>query len=174
MKNESVILNEILNARETRANTQKELIDRYKTTLVSFTLNIPGAEKNSPVLTRIHEMGIDLLEEELRKHNIKIVHKVIRNSAAGAEAFISMDADPLDVKTITVGIEEKDEIGRLFDFDVLTIKMEQVSRTQIGLNERKCLLCNGRAKVCGRSRKHSIEDLLNKVNRIIDAYDNLR
>ncbi|MFC6604240.1 citrate lyase holo-[acyl-carrier protein] synthase [Ectobacillus funiculus] len=69
MKNESVILNEILNARETRANTQKELIDRYKTTLVSFTLNIPGPEKNSPIFTKVHEEGICLLEEELRNQH---------------------------------------------------------------------------------------------------------
>ena len=72
---------------------------------------------------------------------------------------------------MTVAIEEKNEVGRLFDFDVFTIKMEQVSRSQIGLKERKCLLCNDSAKVCGRSRKHSTEDFLNKINRLLYKYN---
>ncbi|MFB9760289.1 citrate lyase holo-[acyl-carrier protein] synthase [Ectobacillus funiculus] len=167
MKNESVILNEILNARETRANTQKELIDRYKTTLVSFTLNIPGPEKNSPIFTKVHEEGICLLEEELRNQHKKILYKITRNTAAGAEAFMVIDADPLDVKKIAVFIEEKNKVGRLFDFDVFTNKMEQISRSQLGLNERMCLVCNDSAKVCGRSRKHSTEELLEKLYGLI-------
>lgn len=172
MRNESLILNEILNARENRANTQKELIDRFKTTLVSFTLNIPGAEKNSPIFTRVHKEGIYLLEEELRKQNIKILYKVTRNSAAGAEAFIIVDADSLSIKKVTVSIEELNETGRLFDFDVFNTRMEQISRSQIGLNERKCLVCNDSAKVCGRSRKHSTEELLVKIDQLIDKYKN--
>src|SRR5690349_21525265 len=154
MKNESVILNEILDARETRANTQKELIDRYKTTSVSFTLNIPGPEKNIPIFTKVHEEGIYLVEEELQNQHKKILYKITRNTASGAEAFMVIDADPLDVKKITVFIEEKNEVGRLFDFDVFSNKMEQISRSQLGLNERMCLVCNDSAKVCGRSRKH--------------------
>jgi holo-ACP synthase len=170
MRNESLILNEILNAREKRANTQKELIDRFKTTLVSFTLNIPGAQKNSPIFTRVHKEGIHLLEEELQQQNIKILYKATRNSAAGAEAFIIVDADSLSIKKVTVSIEELNETGRLFDFDVINTRMEQISRSQIGLNERKCLICNDSAKVCGRSRKHSTEELLVKIDQLVDKY----
>lgn len=79
--------------------------------------------------------------------------------------------DPMNLKKITVSIEEKNELGRLFDFDVLNTKGENISRIQIGLQERKCLLCNENAKGCGRSRKHSIDDLLNKVNQIIKNFN---
>ncbi|MDP4157709.1 MAG: citrate lyase holo-[acyl-carrier protein] synthase, partial [Bacillota bacterium] len=109
---------------------------------------------------------------ELRKQNIKILYKATRNSAAGAEAFIIVDADSLSIKKVTVSIEELNETGRLFDFDVFNTRMEQISRSQIGLNERKCLVCNDSAKVCGRSRKHSTEELLVKIDKLIDKYKN--
>ncbi|HEY8804296.1 MAG TPA: citrate lyase holo-[acyl-carrier protein] synthase [Clostridium sp.] len=169
MDNESVILKEILEARENRARMQIKLINMFKTTLVSFTLNIPGQEKRSSIYIKLHEIGIYLLEEELRKQKIEVVHKIVKITTAGAEAFLNIDADPMHLKKITVSIEEKNELGRLFDFDVFTINGEQISRRQIGLPERKCLLCNENAKVCGRSRKHSIDDLLNKVHQVINA-----
>ena len=73
MNNESLTLKEILEARETRARTQRALINTFRTTLVSFTLNIPGVEKNNTIFFEVHEMGIRLLEEELKKNNIKLV-----------------------------------------------------------------------------------------------------
>jgi holo-ACP synthase len=173
MNKESRVLEEILKAREKRAKTQRELINIYRTTLISFTLNVPGAEKNNPSFTKIHEIGIHLLEEELRKQNIKLIHKIVQITADGDEAFLTVGSDSLSVKRITTAIEEKHELGRLFDFDVFNINGEQVSRIELGLPERKCLLCNDSAKVCGRSRKHSVDELLNKVYELIDYYSNL-
>lgn len=170
MNSEMQVLDEILKAREQRARTQSELINIFRTTLISFTLNIPGSEKNNPSFTKVCAIGIDLLEEELKKQNIKIINKVVRNSAAGAEAFLNVAADAISVKRITVSIEEKNDLGRLFDLDVFTSSGELISRSQLALSERKCLLCGESAKVCGRSRKHSIEELLNKVYDIIDIY----
>jgi holo-ACP synthase len=170
---ESRILEEILEAREKRSKTQRELINIYRTTLISFTLNVPGAEKNNPIFTKINEMGIQLLEEEMRRQNIKLVHKIVQITADGDEAFLNINWDSLSVKKITAAIEENHKLGRLFDFDVFNTKGEQVSRRELDLPERKCLVCNDSAKVCGRSRKHSIEELLNKIHELIDGYSNL-
>ncbi len=167
MNSESLILKEILEARENRAKTQRELINIFRTTVVSFTLNIPGPEKTNSILNKVHEKGIWLLEEELGKQNINIVGKVVKSTAAGDEAFFTVDVDAINVKKVTASIEDKSELGRLFDFDVFTADAKQVSRSEIGLSERKCLLCNDSAKVCGRGRKHSINDLLNKIYQII-------
>lgn len=170
MSIENFILKEILAAREKRACTQRELINDFKTTLVSFTLNIPGEEKNSAAFTKVHEEGIYLLEEELKKENINIVHKMVNETAAGLEAFFNVDGDSMHIKKITVSIEEKDDIGRLFDLDVFTAAAEQVSRSQLGIPPRKCLICNESAKVCGRSRKHSIEELVNRIQQLISNF----
>jgi holo-ACP synthase len=168
MNKEEQVLNEILNAREKRAELQRELINIYKNTLISFTLNIPGVEKHNPTFNKIHESGILLLEEELDKKNIKLIHKIVQTTADGDEAFLIVDAGPWCVKRITTSIEESHRFGRLFDYDVLNKNGEQVSRSGIGLHERKCLLCNNNAKACGRSRKHSVDELLNKIYEMID------
>lgn len=170
MKSTSNILDEILEAKEKRAQIQKELLNMFKATLISFTLNIPGAEKNNESFAKLHKKGICLLEEELKKHNVEILYKMLNNSAAGAEAFLNVDADALIVKRITVSIEENHKLGRLFDFDVFTKTGEQISRTDLGVSERKCLLCGENAKVCGRSRKHPVEELLNKVYELMDEF----
>ena len=170
MNKEGQVLEEILKARENRAIIQRELISTYKTTLISFTLNIPGAEKNNLTFTKVHETGIHLLEEELRAQNIKLVHKTVQITADGDEAFLVVDAGQWRIKRITVAIEEKYKFGRLFDFDVFNSNGEQVSRSEIGVHQRKCLLCTDSAKVCGRSRKHSIEELMSKINGLIKDF----
>ena len=43
----------------------------------------------------------------------------------------------------------------------------KISRKDLGFPERKCLLCNNPACQCGRSRKHSIEELRKKIYGII-------
>ncbi|MCB2338988.1 citrate lyase holo-[acyl-carrier protein] synthase [Clostridium estertheticum] len=170
MYSESIILKEILEAREKRARTQTKLISMFKTTLVSFTLNIPGQEKNNNIFKKAHELGINLLEKELGIQNVKVVNKVVNFTVAGTEAFLNIDMDPIQLKKITVSIEEKSDLGRIFDFDVINTNGEQISRRQLNLAQRKCLLCNENAKVCGRSRKHSIDDLLIKIYQVINSH----
>ncbi|NRY63176.1 citrate lyase holo-[acyl-carrier protein] synthase [Clostridium beijerinckii] len=168
MNKKEQVIEEILNAREKRAEMQRELINIYKNTLISFTLNIPGVEKHNPTFTKIHENGIELLEEELEKQNIKLLHKIVQTTADGDEAFLVVDADQWRVKRVTTSIEENHKLGRLFDFDVINVNGEQVSRSGIGLHSRKCLLCNNSAKACGRSRNHSVSELLYKIYELID------
>ncbi|MBR4411438.1 MAG: citrate lyase holo-[Firmicutes bacterium] len=69
-----------------------------------------------------------------------------------------------------------------FDMDVLVINddavpdekghyrltdIRSISRSQLGAGPRKCLLCGENAKACARSRAHSMDDLLNKINEIL-------
>ncbi|WP_238918559.1 citrate lyase holo-[acyl-carrier protein] synthase [Clostridium sp. YIM B02555] len=168
MIKEKQVLEQILDAREKRAEKQRELINIYQNTLISFTLNIPGVEKQNPTFTNIHKKGIELLEEELSKQNIKLLCKIVQTTADGDEAFLVVDAGQWVIKRITTAIEESHKLGRLFDFDVINKNAEQVSRSEIGLHLRKCLLCNNSAKACGRSRNHSVSELLDKIYELID------
>ena len=47
--------------------------------------------------------------------------------------------------------------------DVIDVNFEKLSRKSF----RKCLICEEQAQECGRSRKHSIEELQNKVEEIL-------
>lgn len=169
MIKEKQVIEQILDAREKRAEKQRELINIYQNTLISFTLNIPGAEKRNPTFSKIHKKGIELLVEELIKQNIKLLCKTVQISADGDEAFLVVDADPWIIKRITTSIEENHKLGRLFDIDVINKNGEQVSRSGIGLHSRRCLLCNNSAKECGRSRSHSVSELLAKIYELIDS-----
>lgn len=163
------MLYKILEGKEKRACLQKKLITKYKNTLVSFTLNIPGISKLGENLKKVHEKGIKELEDELLKKNILVKYKKINSSNAGYEAFFCIAKDSITIKKITTDIEERSKLGRLFDFDVFDNNYKLLSRTELGLPKRKCLLCDGIAAECSRSRKHPIEDILNKINEIIET-----
>ena len=48
--------------------------------------------------------------------------------------------------------------------DVIDINFEKLSRKSF----RKCLICEAQAQECGRSRKHSVEELQNKIEEILN------
>ncbi|WP_242874785.1 MULTISPECIES: citrate lyase holo-[acyl-carrier protein] synthase [Clostridium] len=159
---------EILEGREKRAQLQRQLITEYKSTLISFTLNIPGINKLGKNFKKVYEKGIEELEEEFLKKNILVMYGKTNSSNAGYEAFFCVAKDPITIKKMTTDIEERSKLGRLFDFDVFDNNYKLLSRTEVGLPRRRCLLCDGIAAECSRSRKHSVEDVLNKINEIIE------
>lgn len=170
MDNKNKNIYEILLGRERRADTQKKLLEIYKTPLVSFSLNIPGAEKISPSFYKVFKTGVICFEEKLLKNNMKAVYKKEDQSAAGYEAFYCINADARDIKRLTVSIEEEHSLGRLFDFDVFDAEGNHLKRVELGLPERKCLICGEKAVLCSRSRKHSADELLKKINSMINEF----
>ena len=96
----------------------------------------------------------------MRIRNLKI-QELDENT--GNELFISVNSLAEKIKNITVTIEESSQLGRLFDIDVIDVNFEKLSRKSF----RKCLICEEQAQECGRSRKHSIEELQNKVEEIL-------
>ncbi|OPJ56455.1 citrate lyase holo-[acyl-carrier protein] synthase [Alkalithermobacter paradoxus] len=164
-------LQKVLYGREQRVKLQRELLKNYKVPLISFTLNIPGPEKNSILFNEIHSIGVHVLEKELEDRNIHIVYSQSNSSFAGLEKFLCVDWDVDSIKRLTVSIEQNHDLGRLFDFDILSEDGHQISRESLGLQGRKCLLCGEKPIVCIRSKKHSLDELLNAVHAIIRKYE---
>jgi len=160
---EQVTLKELLEAREARAAHQWELMNRYpQYSLISMTLNIPGPIKDSSKYRDALVFGVS----ELKKHLEEVVFEEIRWLKTGSEAFLVVNEQAFDVKKKAVMVEEESPVGRLLDIDVIG-KEGPVSRTEVGGEPRKCLLCDDDAKVCARSQKHSLEELLIKIDEII-------
>ena len=61
--------------------------------------------------------------------------------------------------------------GRLMDIDVIGPGRSPVSREEMGLPPRKCLLCNHPARYCMRARNHSTEELLIKIRQMVAEYE---
>ena len=70
-----VTLMEMLGARESRASRQRELLERHRCPVVSFTLNIAGPVKNGPVLRRAFREGLLRLEDALAAQGLRPLHQ---------------------------------------------------------------------------------------------------
>ena len=153
-------LAELLLAREERAARQKELLEIYNATLISFTMNIPGPVKNSPLITAGFLLGVQLLEAQLRPF---LYGEDRIDSPTGCQGYYVLREDPYRVKDICTRLEDSSPIGRLFDFDVLTPTGEKLSRSR----PRSCLLCGEDARICRRRGSHSLSDLEGEVQRLL-------
>lgn len=172
MADNGVFLRNLLQAKEKRAKRQQTLIGTYRSSLISFTLNIPGPEKDSNLYRQVSAEGIKELESRLNSKGITIIYGETQNGISGPEAFVCMAEKGETLKKITVDIEESHPLGRLFDFDVFDQDCCQVERAQLGMKARKCFLCPESAAVCARSRRHSLQELLIHCDKQIREYFN--
>ncbi|MDR7871101.1 MAG: citrate lyase holo-[acyl-carrier protein] synthase [Tissierellaceae bacterium] len=171
MIDEKVIL-EILQSREDRRDKQLDLLKEYKSSLISFTLNTPGVIKDNEMYREIHEEGIDAITKILKKNNIMIIYKEVINKHTGSEGYMAVDLEALELKKMLVELEESHSLGRIFDIDVFDKEHNQISRIDIGLNSRRCLLCNKDARVCAKEKDHTYEDLYNGIVTLWKDYKN--
>lgn len=173
MTEHSVTLRELLDSRERRAARQRELLAAYggeDGILLSVTLNIPGPVKDRPQYRRAMEEGLRRLRGLLPDE--AVVHEETHNLNTGPEGYLCLDGramNPLQAKQMAVEAEAADSLGRLLDIDVITAA-GGVSRSDLGLSGRRCLLCGEDAKVCARSQRHPMEELLAEIDRILTGF----
>lgn len=165
-----VELSQMLEARERRVWLQQAILKAYPVTLVSFTLNIAGPIKVFPLAVRSYEEGLELIRCQCKAWGLPIVHTQEVRESSGYECFLSVDAPALKVKEILSHLEGQISLGRLFDMDVLDTDGQKLSRTQLGLPERTCLVCGRPAFECSRARKHSLDDILRQTVSIMWDY----
>ena len=167
MKNVTVF--QMAEARDRRKEYQSTLINTHKYPLISFTLNIPGPVKNTPAFKRIFEEGCRQITNRLSDNIVSINS---RDELTGLEAYYSISLSAKEIKQITVEIEVSHRLGRLFDIDVIDVNHLSISRKDLDLEQRKCLICEKPAFICGRNRTHTVEVLLDKIDQI-SAYLNI-
>ena len=162
-----VSITQILDAREQRVIHQKELLERYGKSLICFTMNIAGPVKDSDLIRAGFSLGDRLLSAQLKGSGIRILHREADFSPTGPTGFYVADADALTLKKLTCQVEDHSPVARLFDMDILAADGSKYSREQLGLESRKCLLCENDARICGRSRAHTVEQLQEETTRLL-------
>ena len=155
----SASLDDVLSARERRLAVQKELLCRYQRPLVSFTLNIAGPYKNTPLIALVFDAWI---KEILRRLGSPLACWESR-TAAGPEAVFVYDDPAEALKTIAVQMENEGTIGRLLDIDVIDVNGEKLSRP----HQRRCLVCGGPVTPCARSRRHPLKEIVARTDAIL-------
>ena len=154
-----VSLHDILAARETRAQFQKELLQSYGCPLVCFTMNIAGPVKTSPLILRGFREGLAALDDRLPQ---VLCRKTLEN-ATGPEGYFAVNADAAFIKQLCADIEETHPLGRLFDMDVLDTDGRKLERD----TQRGCLVCGKPGRACAASRAHSVELLRQVTGQIL-------
>lgn len=160
-------LPQMLNAREQRAALQNRLLGSCRCPLVSFTLNIPGPVKVLPLVPQAFDAGISKIEDALADQGLPVVRREQVIQATGLEAMWAVEADAVRLKTLMAAIEDGGGLGRLFDIDVLDAGGKKLSREDLGLPPRKCLLCEQPAHACARSRTHTVMELTERIESIL-------
>lgn len=159
-----ITLEELLLSREKRAHIQGEMIRQNGAPLISFTMNIPGPEKTSPIIERAFDLGVSLILSELDDGAL-IMHKEERSNA-GPVSFFSVKTDAKKLKRALVRIEDTHPIGRLFDMDVIDTDGRHLTRDF----ERGCMICAAPGRACAAGRLHSVDELVLKTYEILTEY----
>ncbi len=160
---QQVSLSQVLEAREQRVYRQRELIAQYGLPLISFTMNIAGPVKNTPMIRRGFRLGRQMLLEQLHLSGISTVYQEQKDAVTGCEALFVIQGEPDQVKRITCSVEDHAPLGRLYDMDVIGTDGAKLDRPE----PRRCLICGNSARECARSRTHSVEELQRATQELL-------
>jgi len=163
-----VTLTELLESRDNRRRRQQSwLADANGLTLAVLTIVMPGSVKRDDVSLAVARAAVTALDEEFGA----LITKVETfDLSTGFESFMLIDAPASEVKRRTCSLEDTHPLGRLFDIDVIDAAGIPMSRTALGVPARKCLLCDDDARVCMRSGRHSYDELLDHICRMVRSY----
>lgn len=156
----------MLAAREKRAASQQAFRERYHSPLLSFCLNIPGPVKTTPELRTLFDQTCHEIQACLRDLGLTIADSQTIHEATGDEYLLAFAGDAPTVKAAMTQLEESRPLGRLFDIDILTAEGQKLSR----LVPRRCLLCDRQAQDCARSRRHSVRELTDRIETLLQEY----
>lgn len=163
-----VTLEHVLANRERRVSRQKKWVKDYSLPLISFTINMVGEVKRNMASSIAFERGYYAILAACANHELAIKSIEKFSSNTGVELLIAVESTSSErVKRLMVAIEDEHPLGRLFDIDVLDSTGVALSRDHLQLGRRQCLVCENDAKVCARSRAHSLSELTHKMSEML-------
>lgn len=163
-----ITLDMLLESREKRWQLQRQLIqDNPGLTLVCLTVIMPGNVKRNAQSLVVAHAAVEAIQEAFGP---SIQWQREQDLSTGYEGYYLVDMSMIDCKRLACEIEDNHPLGRLFDIDVINTHVEPVSRSVIGREGRKCLLCDQDARYCMRNHTHSRDELQQKIQQMIEAY----
>lgn len=163
-----ITLDMLLESREKRWQLQRQLIqDNPGLTLVCLTVIMPGNVKRNAQSMVVAHAAVEAIQEAFGQ---SIQWQREQDLSTGYEGYYLVDMSMIDCKRLACEIEDNHPLGRLFDIDVINTHVEPVSRSVIGREGRKCLLCDHDARYCMRNHTHSRDELQQKIQQMIEAY----
>ena len=163
-----ITLDMLLESREKRWQLQRRLIQENPgLTLVCLTVIMPGNVKRNAQSLVVAHAGVEAIQ---RAFGQSIQWQREQDLSTGYEGYYLVDMSMIACKRLACEIEDNHPLGRLFDIDVINTHVEPVSRSVIGREGRKCLLCDQDARYCMRNHTHTRDELQQKIQQMIEAY----
>ncbi|MBR1803754.1 MAG: citrate lyase holo-[Muribaculaceae bacterium] len=163
-----ITLDQLLASREHRHDKQMALLsDHPRHTLVCLTVIMPGPVKRNSHSLIVANAAMTAVLECFRGTLIDVE---VCDLVTGYEAYLVTTLSNEQAKRATCKIEDEHPLGRLFDLDVITPTGEPLSRTSIGHDNRRCLLCDNEARYCMRNHTHSQADIQQAIAQMIERY----
>ncbi len=171
LRGRPVSLEEVLAARDRRAAIQSRLLASTGGPLLSMTLNMPGPVKRTALSSFFFDLEWQALTDSLRILGAAPVSQVRLEEETGDEAVMAVKGlEPRALKAFAVALETGSEAARLLDLDVLDDRGRPLNRETLGWAPRSCLLCRQPAFVCGSSRFHPLDDLVEARDRLLRSH----
>lgn len=165
-----VDLEEVLKNRDNRRNKIKKNLKNHPDKIViSYKLNTPGPEKINESLVALFDKGLEEIIAKINESNWNYELAEMWEEKTGKEAILLVTGDEIEVKKSMVDLEDGSKIGRLFDIDVIS-KDGDISRRDLKLEPRRCLICGGPVTICSRSRRHSVKEMQECIEKILEDY----
>ena len=161
-----ITLQELLESRDRRARRQGELLSQFPgRALLCLTVLLPGPEKRNALSLEIARAGVEAVGKRFNP-----VFEEKNDLETGFEGFFIVDGQPLEVKKAAVEIEDTHPLGRLMDLDVIGSE-GPLGRASIGLQERRCLICEKPARYCMRAGSHTQDELMARIKQLVSSYE---
>ena len=163
-----VTLEQLLLSRERRVQHQKDLLGANPgKSLLCLTVQLPGAEKRTDISLKIAKAGVEAVRAAFSPD-----FEELKDLETGFEGYFILSMPPLPAKRLACQVEDSHPLGRLMDLDICHLFDRQpmpLSRGDIGLAPRRCLLCDNEARYCMRAQLHTQEELLARIKEMVEV-----
>lgn len=154
-----------LKNKEFKQDFIENLVREYKKPIVTLNLNIHGMFKDKEIYMPLYRHA----KEEFEKIFLSnIIYKNEHNNRYSYCCFYIIDRlDTNDIKKKLVELEDKEDVMRLIDFDLIDEYLNRISRNNLSMEPRKCLLCDDVSFLCIRESRHDDEAINEKVRMLL-------
>lgn len=167
-----VSLADVLEAKENRARLREQIRQTFGLPVLTFSVNCPGPEKDSPDIRRLLRFAVGAFADKAAVCQIRSREERFVFDPAGPFALVAVDGDPELSKRLAVAIEDLPDYGRLLDVDVYDGTGRPLSRSALRLPPRACFLCANDAVSCMREARHTLDALRCEFQRRLDVFKN--
>ncbi|MCF7932915.1 MAG: citrate lyase holo-[acyl-carrier protein] synthase [Acholeplasmataceae bacterium] len=158
-------LKRLLDAREDLDRIIKEMVLSSGQSVICITANTPGPDKDTPeALFLVRRFS------NVSKHVFDPISTRVGESALGPYVLMHTSMNAIEAKHQAIMIEENHPLGRLIDLDLYDKDFHVITRSSLGLEGRKCLLCQREATLCRRLKTHTTRALQDHIRSRTSVY----